>query len=297
MIYTLTLNPAIDYVMDISSLKNGEVNRSVGESIFFGGKGINVSLVLAELGISSCALGFIGGFTGDAIRSGLMESGVKTDFTVLRDGMTRINVKLRGDEVTEINGMGPKICNDDMNSLYEKIDSLCEGDILVIAGSVPSSLPNDTYETIMERLSPKGVKFAVDASGQLLTKSLKHKPFLIKPNIHELSEIAGKELENTEEVADFARKLKTMGAMNVLVSMGQDGALLLDEFGNVHIREAYKGNAVNTVGAGDSMLAGFLAGISKGYPYALLLGSAAGSATAFSKGLATREKIEELLNN
>ncbi len=297
MIYTLTLNPAIDYVMDINRLlKNGEVNRSGGESIFFGGKGINVSLVLAELGIPSCALGFIGGFTGNAIEAGLRMSGIKTDFTFLRKGITRINVKLRGDEVTEINGMGPKISENDMNSLYEKLDCLCKDDILVIAGSVPSSLSNDTYETIMERLSPKGVKFALDASGKLLTKSLKHKPFVIKPNIHELSEIAGRTLEIVEEITDFARELQTMGAKNVLVSMGHEGALLLDEFGNVHFREAYKGDAVNTVGAGDSMLAGFLAGISKGYSHALFLGTAAGSATAFSDGLATREKIEELLN-
>ena len=296
MIYTLTLNPAIDYVMDVGELKSGVVNRSAEERIFFGGKGINVSVVLAEFGVPSCALGFIGGFTGSAIEMGLRKLGVKTDFTVLRDGMTRINVKLRGDSVTEINGSGPKITEDDMTHLFEKLDCIEKDDTLVIAGSVPASLPHNTYEVIMERLSYKGVKIALDATGELLTKSLRHKPFIIKPNIHELSEIAGKALYNTDEIIAYARKLKEMGAVNVLVSMGSDGAILLDEFGKIHIEKAFKGRAINTVGAGDSMLAGFLAGLSKGYSHALLLGTASGGATAFSDGLAKREKIEELLN-
>ncbi|MBR6807755.1 MAG: 1-phosphofructokinase [Clostridia bacterium] len=296
MIYTLTLNPAVDYVMDIEHLREGEVNRSCRENIFFGGKGINVSMILAELKVPSCALGFIGGFTGRALEEGMRGAGIETDFTHLREGMTRINVKLRGNTITEINGAGPAISEGDMTSLYERLYLLCEGDTLVIAGSVPSSLPRNTYELIMERLSKKGIRFAVDASGELLTRSLKYRPFVIKPNIHELSEIAGKAFESVEEVAAFAGELQEMGAVNVLVSMGEMGALLADEFGNVHVQDAFKGRAVNTVGAGDSMLAGFLAGVGESYSHALLLGTAAGGATAFSEGLATREKIIELMS-
>jgi len=295
MIYTLTLNPAIDYVMETSDVKTGCVNRSSGEKIFFGGKGINVSLVLAELGVSTCALGFIGGFTGTALDEGLRSKGILTDFCVLREGMTRINVKLRGDEVTEINGSGPRVTDRDLASLTEKLERLVEGDTLVIAGSIPPSLPSDTYENIIKRLSPKGVRIVLDTTGENLTRPLKYKPYLIKPNIHELSEIARKELTSFDEVRNFAFKMYDLGAVNVLVSMGADGALLVDEFGEVHFREAFSGKTVNTVGAGDSMLAGFLAGVDKGYDYALRLGTAAGGATAFSDGLATSDAIENLI--
>lgn len=295
MIYTLTFNPALDYVMDVDHVSFGGVNRSRGEKIFFGGKGVNVSLVLGELGVMSTALGFIGGFTGDALEMELRNRGVKTDFCRLRYGMTRINVKLRGGEVTEINGAGPLIGEDDMSGLYGKLDSLKVGDTLVIAGSIPSSLPRDTYERIMERLSGRGIRFAVDAEGELLTNSLKYRPFLIKPNVHELSAIEGRELNDKEEILASASRLKADGAENVLVSLGGDGALLLDRDGVSHFRPAFKGIVRNTVGAGDSMLAGFLSAADEGFERALFVGTAAGGATAFSDGLADREGIEKLL--
>ena len=295
MIYTLTFNPALDYVMDVENVTFGGVNRSRGEKIFFGGKGVNVSLVLCELGAESTALGFIGGFTGEALDAELTKRGVKTDFCRLGDGMTRINVKLRGADVTEINGAGPAISERDMAALYEKLDCIGEGDTLVIAGSIPGSLPRDTYERIMERLSGRGIRFAVDAEGELLTNSLRYRPFLIKPNVHELSAIEGRELKTKEEILAAAAKLKVAGAENVLVSLGGDGALLLDSDGVSHFRPAFKGNVLNTVGAGDSMLAGFLYAADEGYERALLVGTAAGGATAFSEGLADREGIKRLI--
>lgn len=297
MIYTLTLNPAIDYVMETDRIITGSVNRSSGETVFFGGKGINVSTVLRELGESSCALGFIGGFTGAALDKGLRSQGIDTDFCTLNEGMTRINVKLRGSEVTEINGSGPRVTESDVESLNVKLCRLGEGDTLVMAGSVPSSLPTDTYERIIKMLSPKGVRIVLDTTGEHLTRCLKYRPFLIKPNIHELSEIVGKTLKTADDVSASALKLKEMGAVNVLVSMGADGALLADEFGEVHFRKAFSGKAVNTVGAGDSMIAGFLAGLNNGYEYALHLGTAAGGATAFSDGLADATLIDRLMRS
>ena len=298
MIYTVTFNPAIDYVMNVPGLVPGEVNRSKEEYVFFGGKGINVSLVLRELGRDSTALGFIAGFTGDAIRRGVEDAGVKSDFIRLENGLSRINVKIKASTETDLNGKGPDISEKDLQSLFEKLDTLKDGDILVLAGSIPPDLPENIYETILARLSDKNITFVVDATGDLLKNVLVYKPFLIKPNHHELGEIFGKTLKNTDEIAHYAKEMQKMGARNVLVSMAANGALLVDETGRVHIIGTAKGKAVNSVGAGDSMVAGFLAGYleKNDYSYALALGSAAGSATAFSEGLANKELVFRLLN-
>ena len=278
MIYTVTCNPAIDYVMDVPQLVPGAVNRSAGETLYFGGKGINVSIVLAELGIPSRALGFVGGFTGEAIEQGIAAMGIGTDFVHLEQGSSRINVKLRSGDETEING---------------------SGDTLVLAGSIPGSLPKDLYSRILEQLSGRGVRAVADAEGELLLKTLPYRPFLVKPNEYELGAMFGVKLGSEDEIALYARKLQAMGAMNVLVSRAGDGSLLLDEFGRVHTLGVCKGTVRNSVGAGDSMIAGFLAGVMRGdapdYDYALKLGTAAGGATAFSEGLAKRADIEALL--
>ena len=291
MIYTLTLNPALDYVMHTNGVQAGAVNRSREEMIFFGGKGINVSFVLKELGLASTALGFIGGFTGDALEKEVVSHGVKADFCHLPNLLTRINVKLIGDSVTEINGAGPVITDDDMEMLFKKLDALKEGDTLVLAGSIPQGLAKNTYAAILSRLEGRGVKAVVDTSGEALVEALMHRPYLIKPNRDELSEIAGAALSSEEDVIRYAKKLKEAGAVNVLVSLGADGAILVDEFGKVHTRRAFEGKQINSVGAGDSALAGFLAGAENGYEHALLLACAAGAATAFSEGLATRKEI------
>lgn len=275
MIYTVTFNPAIDYVMNVPGLVPGEVNRSKEEYVFFGGKGINVSLVLRELGRDSTALGFIAGFTGDAIRRGVEDAGVKSDFIRLENGLSRINVKIKASTETDLNGKGPDISEKDLQSLFEKLDTLKDGDILVLAGSIPPDLPENIYETILARLSDKNITFVVDATGDLLKNVLVYKPFLIKPNHHELGEIFGKTLKNTDEIAHYAKEMQKMGARNVLVSMAANGALLVDETGRVHIIGTAKGKAVNSVGAGDSMVAGFLAGYLErnDYSYALALGA------------------------
>ena len=291
MIYTLTFNPAIDYLMWINDLIPGETNRSCREEIQFGGKGINVSTVLAELGLPTTALGFVAGFTGEALAQEVAERGIKADFIRLPEGATRINVKLKGDRETEINAQGPAIPAEAIQKLYRQLEQLGEGDTLVLAGSVPGSLPKNIYEEIMSHLQGKGIRFVVDATGALLTNVLKYRPFLIKPNRAELKEICGRELDTDEKIIEAAKELQAQGARNVLVSLGGDGALLVDEEGGYHRRQAIPGKVVNTVGSGDSMVAGFLAGVPKGYEYALMLGSAAGSATAFSLGLATKEGI------
>lgn len=297
MIYTVTFNPAIDYVMKTDCIKQGETNRSKQEEIYFGGKGINVSVVLKELGVDSCALGFIAGFTGKALADALGNKGITTDFVTLQNGFTRINVKLKGSEETEINGCGPEIDEDALGELFGKLGKLGKDDTLVLAGSIPSSLPSDIYEKIMLTLVNKSVRFVVDASGKLLRDTLKYKPFLIKPNKAELSGLFGKTLETDKEIIECAKKLRDEGAINVLVSMAGDGSVLIDENGNVHRAGAPKGTVINSVGAGDSMVAGFIAGYSEtgDYGYALRLGTAAGSATAFSRDLASREKIDEIL--
>lgn len=297
MIYTVTFNPALDYVLHLDKLEVGEINRSVSEQIINGGKGINVSTVLKNLGVENTALGFCAGFTGDELERGINADGVKTDFIHLKNGFTRVNVKIRAQEDTDINGQGPKIENEDIEKLFEKLDSLGQEDILVLAGSIPNTLPKDIYERILERLDGRGVKTVVDATGELLVNVLKYKPFLIKPNNDELGEIFGKTLETDEEITEYAIKLREMGAENVLVSMGGAGAILVTADGCFK-RGVAKGKVVNTVGAGDSMVAGFLYGYLKSgdYEYALKTGTAAGGATAFTVGIATKEEIETVLN-
>lgn len=298
MIYTVTFNPAIDYVMYVKSINHGEVNRALKEEVMFGGKGINVSTVLGNLGVENVALGFIAGFTGDAIEKGVAEFGVKTDFIKLKNGMSRINVKLKADKETDINGSGPDISTDALNKLFEKLDNLKQGDYLVLAGSIPKSMPSDIYEKIMQRLQNKGIMFVVDATKDLLLNVLKYKPFMIKPNNIELGEMFGIELKDETEIIHYAKKLQSMGATNVIVSMAGNGALLVASNGEVTKMGVPSGKVVNSVGAGDSMVAGFIAGYTQtgNYGYSLRLGSAAGSATAFSEGLATKDKIFELIN-
>ena len=297
MIYTVTLNPAIDYNMSFAQIKPGEVNRSSGEYINYGGKGINVSAVLAQLGVKSSALGFIAGGTGDELEKGVREMGVSCDFVRLTRGMTRINVKLHSDVDTDLNANGPDIDEDALDELLTKTDKMRDGDTVVLAGSVPASLPRDIYVRIARRISDRDIRLAVDAEKELLTSILPYRPFVVKPNTDELSEIFGRKLTDINDASECASELRKMGAKNVLVSMGSGGALLLDEDGKKHFRAAFIGTAVNTVGAGDSMLAGFLAGADKGYDYALLLGTAAGGAAAFSEGLADKEDIDALINS
>lgn len=296
MVYTVTFNPAIDYVVHINELVVGKTNRSSSEAMYVGGKGINVSIVLKELGISSTALGFVAGFTGRAIEDGAAEKGVKTDFVHLESGCSRINVKIKSDKETELNGQGPAIPEKAIEELYGKLDKLEDGDILVLAGSIPDTLPSDIYEKILSRLSAKKIRTVVDATKELLLNVLKYKPFLIKPNNHELGEIFGTELKTEEEIVTCAKKLHEMGTVNVLVSMAGDGAVLVDENGNIHRCGVCRGTVKNSVGAGDSMVAGFIAGSENGdYEYALKLGTAAGGATAFSDGLAQKSEIDELI--
>ena len=296
MVYTVTFNPAIDYIVHTDEMVVGSVNRAKSEEIYFGGKGINVSMVLNELGIKSRALGFVAGFTGAAIENGIAQKGIETDFVHLENGFSRINVKIKSGDETELNGQGPVIDDKSLNELFTKLDRLTEGDTIVLAGSIPASMPSDVYEKILERLSEKKIRAVVDATKDLLMNVLKYKPFLIKPNNHELGEMFGVTLKTNEEIAQYAGKLKDMGAQNVLVSMAGDGALLLDENGKTHICGVCKGTVKNSVGAGDSMVAGFIAGSEKGdYEYALKLGTAAGGATAFSDGLAVKEEIFRLL--
>lgn len=296
MIYTVTLNPAIDYVVGVKDIKTGTVNRTSEEQVFFGGKGINVSRVLSELDIKSVATGFIAGFTGKALKEEMQNLGIETLFTELPDGFSRINIKIKSGEETEINGQGPTVSEEYLEKFLGSLSVLKEGDALVLAGSVPKSVPDNIYEIIMERFSDKGIKFVVDASGELLKKVLPLKPYLIKPNHIELGEIFGVEINTPDEAEIYARKLQSMGALNVIVSMAEKGALLLDENGERHFCEALEGEVINSVGAGDSMLAGFLAGIERGEnsDYALKLGTASGGATAFSSDLAKKEMIEKL---
>lgn len=298
MIYTVTLNPAIDYVVGIKgSLRPGELNRNLQEDYQFGGKGINVSNLLRTLGQETVALGFVAGFTGRGLEQGLKELGLTTRFLHLAQGQTRINVKIKGAEETEINGMGPFISEHDMERLYAQLSELTAGDVLVLSGSIPACLPNDTYERILARLEGREITTVVDASGELLVNVLPYHPFLVKPNHHELGEIFGKKPERDEEILDCAQTLQRMGARNVLVSMAERGALLLDEQGRAHRMNCPKGKVINSVGAGDSMVAGFLAGYLEtgDYEYALKLGTAAGSATAFSLALASKKQIEALM--
>lgn len=298
MIYTVTFNPAIDYVVRLDApLEVGEVNRARGEDCVLGGKGVNVSGVLAELGCKSVALGFVAGETGAWLERGLAKQGIATDFIHLPEGMTRINVKIKAGQETELNGAGPNIPESAMQQLEAKLDALQEDDILILAGSIPASLAQDTYERLLARLQGKGVRAVVDATRDLLVNVLKYRPFLVKPNNHELGEIVGRRLTTDAEIVAAAAVLQSKGARNVLVSMAGDGALLLDEKGCTHRIGCPKGQVVNSVGAGDSMVAGFVAGYlqSGDYNAALRLGTACGSATAFSLGLAKKADIEKLL--
>lgn len=296
MIYTVTFNPAIDYIVHTGTMQVGQVNRSQGEELYFGGKGINVSSVLHELGLPSKALGFVAGFTGAAIEAGIQEQGIATDFVHLDSGFSRINVKIKSGEETELNGQGPNISEAAVAELFEKLNQLQDGDVLILAGSIPNTMPADSYEKILAHLSDKKIKVVVDATKDLLLKVLPYHPFLIKPNNHELGELFGVTLHSIEEIATYAKKLQEMGAQNVLISMAGDGALLIDETGKQHVCGVCKGTVKNSVGAGDSMVAGFVAGSMHGdYEAALKLGTAAGGATAFSEGLAQRAEIERLL--
>lgn len=297
MIYTVTFNPAIDYVVNMENMVLGITNRSVSESYYFGGKGINVSSVLSTLGIENTALGFVAGFTGEAIEQGAENAGICTDFIHLNKGASRINIKIKGKEETEINCQGPEITKDDLNKLFEKLEQIKSGDTLVLSGSIPNSLSQDIYEKILERLNSRGISFIVDATKDLLLNVLKYKPFLIKPNQQELEEIFDTKIKSKEDVIALGNKLKEMGAVNVLISLGKNGALLIDEHSKTHTIGIIEGKVINTVGSGDSMVAGFIAGYKKthSYEYALKLGTVCGSATAMLSGLATKEKIEELL--
>ena len=297
MIYTITFNPALDYIVKMDEFNLGNVNRSNNAFVYAGGQGINVSIVLNNLGVKSKALGFIAGFTGDEIERRVREFGCDTEFIKLKEGMSRINVKIKADVESEINGGGPDISSEALEKLYAKLDTLTTGDILVLAGSIPKTMPTDIYERIMERLQEKDVKFIVDTTGESLLKVLKYNPFLIKPNHHELGELFGVKLNSKEEVIEYAKKLKDMGAQNVIISMAGDGAVLIDSNGGVTTSNVPKGVVKNSVGAGDSMVAGFIAGYlnSEKIEDGFKLGVATGSASAFSEGLATKDYVYELL--
>ena len=296
MIYTFTLNPSIDYTVRLENFTAGITNRTTSEEYCIGGKGINVSCILSELGIKSKALGFTAGFTGKAIEEELDAKGIDADFIRLKEGISRINIKLRSEEESEINGQGPEIGIEEFGMLLEKTDSVTDGDTVVIAGSIPNSLPDDTYEKILERLSGKDVRIVIDASGKLLINSLKYRPFLIKPNKQELSEIFHTEIGSEADIEKYASELRKSGAENVIVSLGGDGAILFDKTGKQHKSGVLKEKVIGTVGAGDSMVAGFIAGYEKtrDFAYAFKLGTACGNATAFSDGLAKKAKIDEI---
>lgn len=297
MIYTITFNPAVDYIVHVDKINTGLVNRAVKEEIYFGGKGINVSLVLAELGIPSKALGFVAGFTGDAIEKGISCDSITADFVHLDSGFSRINVKIKSDTETELNGCGPEIPQEKTEELFKKFDEIRDGDMVVLAGSVPSSLQPDIYEKILDRISSRKVKVVVDAAKEFMLNVLKYRPFLVKPNNFELEEMFGVKLGSTDDILKYASELKKMGAQNVLVSMASDGSVLLDENGRTHIFGVCRGDVKNSVGAGDSMVAGFIAGCEcSDFEYALKLGTAAGAATAFSEGLAKKKDIFRLFN-
>lgn len=297
MIYTVTFNPSLDYIVRVEDFKTGQVNRTYYEQILGGGKGVNVSIVLGNLGHESTTLGFTGGFTGDALKQLLWKQGVKTDFIEVKEGFTRINVKMKSDQETEINGQGPKITQENVDTLFAKLDDLQDGDILVISGSIPNTLPDDMYERIMERLQGKKIEIIVDATRDLLVNVLKYHPYLIKPNNHELGEIFNTDLNTRKEVIPFAKKLQEMGARNVLISMAGEGAVFISETGAVMESEAPKGKVINSVGAGDSMVAGFITGMieSNDYEKAFRMGICTGSASAFSENLATRDEVKALL--
>ena len=294
MICTVTFNPSLDYIVSVEDFKLGLTNRTSSELMLPGGKGINVSTVLMNLGIENTALGFMAGFVGDEIVRKLEEMGVRSDFIRIPEGVSRINLKLKSIDGTEINGMGPEISAEKVQELMKKLDTLKEGDVLFLAGSIPSSMPDDMYEKIMARLDGKGVMIVVDATRDLLVNVLKYHPFLVKPNNHELGEIFGVELKTRQDVIPYGKKLQEKGARNVLISMAGEGAVLVAEDGQVFEKPAPKGILVNGVGAGDSMVAGFMAGWmeKQNYEHAFHMGISAGSASAFSENLATKEEVQ-----
>ena len=296
MIYTLTFNPSLDYIVTVPKFTCGVVNRTTEEIIFPGGKGINVSMVLKNLGFENTALGFYAGFTGMELKRLVADKGIHAEFIPVDKGMTRINVKLRSEQESEINGQGPAIAASDIDKLYEKLDALKDGDILVMAGSIPDVMPQTMYMDIMKHLQGRNLKIVVDATRDLLVNVLPFHPFLIKPNNHELGEIFGVELKDRESVIPYAKKMQEMGATNVLVSMAGEGAVLAAADGKVYLAPAPKGKLVNGVGAGDSMVAGFLTGWLKRQDYreAFHMGIATGSASAFSEYLAGREQVEDV---
>lgn len=296
MIYTVTFNPSLDYIVSVPGFALGKTNRTESEQLLPGGKGINVSILLNHLGIESTALGFCAGFTGEEIKRQLQEQGIKTEFIQMENGCARINLKLQNVEGTEINGMGPAISKEKTKELLDRLDTLKEGDVLVLAGSIPASMPDDMYRNIAAMVDGKGILLAVDATRDLLVNVLEYHPFVIKPNNHELGEIFDVTLTTRESVVPYAKKFQEKGARNVLISMAGEGAVLVSETGEVYMAEAPKGKLINGVGAGDSMVAGFLAGWMKSHDYkeAFKTGVACGSASAFSEYLADKEKIQEV---
>ena len=298
MIYTVTFNPSIDYIVTVDPLELGKTNRTSQELMLPGGKGINVSQVLQNLGFENTALGFLAGFVGDELQRLVTEYGINADFVRTEEGISRINVKIKNIDGTEINGMGPEISKEKLEELKNQIRSLKSGDALVFAGSIPQSIPDSIYSDLMAELEGRDILTIVDATKDLLLNVLPYHPFMVKPNNHELGEIFGVELKTREEVVPYAKKLQEKGAVNVLVSMAGEGAVLVDANGDVHMTEAPKGTLVNAVGAGDSMVAGFLAGwLEKhDYAHAFKMGVSAGSASAFSENLATREEVEQVYN-
>ena len=294
MIFTITCNPSLDYVVEVENLIMGATNRTSYEQMLPGGKGINVSQVLRNLGLESTALGFLAGFVGDEIERRVAQANIRNKFIKVENGISRINIKIRNVDGMEINGMGPDIPKEKLQELMQYLEQLQSEDILVLAGSIPSTLPDTIYKDIMKQLQPKGIRIVVDATKDLLMQVLEYKPFLIKPNNHELGELFGVELTTREQVVPYAKQLQEKGAQNVLVSMAGEGAVLIDANGLVHMSEAPKGKVVNAVGAGDSMVAGFLAGwlSSEDYEKAFRVGLATGSASAFSEKLATKQEVE-----
>lgn len=298
MIFTVTFNPSLDYIVRVDEMRLGTINRTNYEQLLPGGKGINVSIVLGNLGHPSRALGFSAGVTGVALEKLLVDTGVDADLVHVKAGFTRINAKVKAVEETEINGQGPRIAPEDVDALFSKLDVLGQDDTLVISGSVPNTLPSDMYEQVMERLAGRGVRIVVDAERDLLTRVLPYRPFLVKPNNHELGDIFGVTLKTRDEVVPYARRMQEMGAQNVLVSMAGEGGVLVAADGQVYQSPAAKGTVVNSVGAGDSCVAGFLAGLMEtgSYQTAFRMGLAAGSASAFSDHLATRPEVEDLMS-
>lgn len=297
MIYTITFNPALDYISQVEKFEIGKINRTKTEKILPGGKGLNVSTVLKNLGIESTALGFIAGFTGEELKRSIEEKEIKTDFIKVEKGITRINVKISSNEETALNGNGPEITEEDINKLLEKIQKITEEDMVILAGNIPRCINNDIYGIICKTLEKNNVTFVVDATKELLMNVLKYKPFLIKPNKEELEETFKEKIETKEEIIVHAKKLQQIGAQNVLISLGGEGAILVTTEGKEYYSKAPKGKVLNTVGAGDSMVAGFIAGYEQSgdFEQAFKMGIATGSASSFSMNLATAEEVANLL--